>query len=67
MRCGKKTDRDALVDACRFIAFTHGSCPRDVFGVEPFTDPCSEVCKPEQRLDECWGAFFLSHDYNPSE
>ena len=54
--------RNALFKACSFIGNRLGSCPHDLLGIDPFDKPCSEVCKPDQRLDECWGAYFLGLD-----
>ena len=51
--------RAAFFSACSFIANETGSCPHDKYDVDPFEKPCSEVCKPDQRRDECWGAYFL--------
>jgi hypothetical protein len=46
----------ALERACEFAAESTGSCPLDVFDIQP--RPCEAECRVDMHYAECWRRWF---------
>ena len=54
----KRTTKTALNAACHMLDSYTGSCPQDLLGVEPWAQPCDDVC--ELGIEwRCWREYFM--------
>lgn len=55
--------REALDRASLYISNFTGSCPYDLFNIEPHDSPCSEVCdKYANDMHLCWKKHFANKE-----